>query len=64
MAASTYNTKQKKLVADILEFNRSNQLSCDEITYILMKNGTPVGKTTVYRQLEYARKVYKTLRSN
>ncbi len=52
MRNSTYNTKQKKLVLDLLSDNRQKQLSCDEITYILMNNGTPVGKTTVYRQLE------------
>lgn len=52
MTASTYNTKQKKLVEDVLLENKNSQLSCDEITYILMNKGTPVGKTTVYRQLE------------
>ena len=52
MATATYNTKQKKLVSDVLFENKESQLSCDEITYILLNNGTPVGKTTVYRQLE------------
>lgn len=52
MSGSSYNTKQKKLVEDVLLDNRENQLSCDEITYILVNKGTPVGKTTVYRQLE------------
>lgn len=52
MITSTYNTKQKKLVLDIFLNNRFSQLSCDDITYMLVKNGTPVGKTTVYRQLE------------
>lgn len=52
MSASTYNTKQKKLVLELVRDNARKQLSCDEITYLLLQNGTPVGKTTVYRQLE------------
>ena len=52
MSNSTYNTKQKKLVLDLMQSNGQKQLTCDEITYLLLKNGTPVGKTTVYRQLE------------
>lgn len=52
MSASTYNTKQKKLVFELMKNNAPKQLSCDEITYILLQQGTPVGKTTVYRQLE------------
>lgn len=52
MSNSTYNTKQKKLVHDLMQSNGQKQLTCDEITYLLLQNGTPVGKTTVYRQLE------------
>lgn len=52
MSASTYNTKQKKLVLELVRSNALKQLSCDEITYLLVEQGTPVGKTTVYRQLE------------
>lgn len=52
MKTSTYNTKQKKLVMDVFLNNRENQFSCDDVTYTLLKKGTPVGKTTVYRQLE------------
>lgn len=52
MSSSTYNTKQKKLVFDLVKSNGQKQLSCDEITYLLVQQGTPVGKTTVYRQLE------------
>lgn len=48
----SYNTKQKKLVLDIIKKNPDKQFSCDEITFLLMQQGTPVGKTTVYRQLE------------
>ena len=52
MTGSTYNTKQKKLVSELVKNNSHKQLSCDEITYLLLQQGTPVGKTTVYRQLE------------
>lgn len=52
MAESTYNTRQKKLVYDFLFKNSGSQFTCDEITLSLLQEGTPVGKTTVYRQLE------------
>lgn len=52
MTASTYNTKQKRLVMDIFLKNKLSRLSCEDVTYMLVANGTPVGKTTVYRQLE------------
>jgi len=48
----TYNTRQKQLVFEIVRDNKDKQLSCDEITFLLLSRGTPVGKTTVYRQLE------------
>jgi len=49
--ASTYNTKQKQLILDILLKSKEKQLSCEEIEETLRKNGTPVGKSTVYRYL-------------
>lgn len=52
MSSSTYNTKQKKLILNIMQSNKHRSLSCEEITLLLHSNGTPVGKTTVYRQLE------------
>lgn len=52
MSTVTYNTKQKKLILDLMIKEKNRQLSCDEITYILLNQNTPVGKTTVYRQLE------------
>lgn len=52
MSVSTYKTKQKTLIYDFFESNKHKQFTCDEITYMLLNNGTPVGKTTVYRQLE------------
>ncbi len=48
----TYNTRQKQLVLELVRNNKDKQLTCDEITFILTSCGTPVGKTTVYRQLE------------
>lgn len=52
MSVSSYNTKQKRLILEIIESNKHKNLSCDEITLLLLNNNTPVGKTTVYRQLE------------
>lgn len=52
MSSSTYNTKQKKLVLELVEANKHKSHSCEEITQLLSEKGTPVGKTTVYRQLE------------
>ena len=52
MSKVKYNTRQKQLVFEAVRDNCDKQLSCDEITFILASNGTPVGKTTVYRQLE------------
>lgn len=49
--ALTYKTKQKKLILDILMNSKEKQLSCDEIEEQLKNNGTPVGKSTVYRYL-------------
>ena len=52
MSNSTYNTKQKRSILQLLEDNNDRQFSCDEITEALKNNGTPVGKTTVYRYLD------------
>ena len=52
MSNSTYNTKQKKSILQLLESNRDRQFSCDEITEELRKKGTPVGRATVYRYLD------------
>ena len=48
----TYNTKQKKLIEDFLQKNIERQFTCDEISAFLKNQGTPVGKTTVYRYVE------------
>ena len=52
MSNSVYKTKQKKLIYDFFQSNKHKQFTCEEITYMLLNEGTPVGKTTVYRQLE------------
>lgn len=52
MANSTYNTKQKQLIKDIITGYSESQLTCEEISDLLKEKGTPVGKTTVYRFLE------------
>ena len=52
MSNSTYNTKQKRSILQLLENNKDRQFSCEEITELLKNNGTPVGKTTVYRFLD------------
>ncbi len=49
---STYNTKQKALIDEILKNNCDKEYTCEELCDILKSNGTPVGKTTVYRYLE------------
>ncbi len=52
MSTATYDTRQKRLIRELLNENSENLLTCDEISYILKAEGTPVGKTTVYRFLE------------
>ena len=52
MSGSTYNTKQKRSILQLLENNKERQFSCEELTEELKKTGTPVGKTTVYRYLD------------
>lgn len=49
--ASTYNTKQKQLILSLLSENHDKQFTCEEIAEMLKSNGTPVGKSTVYRYL-------------
>lgn len=48
----TYNTKQKKIIEVFLRNNTELLLSCDDISDRLKNEGTPVGKTTVYRYVE------------
>ena len=48
----SYNTKQSKMVFDILLENKDRHLTADEIFEKLRKSGESVGKTTIYRHLE------------
>ncbi len=48
----TYNTRQKKIIEAFLKINMKKQFTCDEISDALKAEGTPVGKTTVYRYVE------------
>ena len=48
----SYNTKQSKMVFDILLENKDRHLTADEIFESLKGKGESVGKTTVYRHLE------------
>lgn len=49
--ASTYNTKQKQLILALLSEKSNEQYTCEKIADMLKNNGTPVGKSTVYRYL-------------
>lgn len=49
--SSTYNTKQKQLILELLMSNCEKQFTCEEIEEALKIKGTPVGKSTVYRYL-------------
>ncbi len=49
---TTYNTRQKAIITEFLRNNTSAQFTCDEISEALRAEGTPVGKTTVYRFIE------------
>lgn len=49
---TSYNTKQGKLVFDCFVNNNGVHLTIEDICSYLKENGTPVGKTTVYRQVQ------------
>lgn len=49
---NVYHTRQKDLIYGILKESGSNHNTIDSITQALERNGTPVGKTTVYRYLK------------
>ena len=52
MRTDTYNTRQKQLIYELLKNNSEAQFTCEDISDLLKKEGTPVGKTTVYRYLD------------
>lgn len=49
---TTYKTKQHSLVLECFLNNKERHLTIDEIYNILQKNGTRVGTTTIYRQVQ------------
>lgn len=51
MRDSTYSTKQREAILNLLTSSGSGHLSADEITQLLREQGINVGKSTVYRYL-------------
>ena len=51
-SSATYKTKQGTLVLDYFKKNTGVHLTIDEICSSLKENGTPVGTSTVYRQVQ------------
>ena len=47
-----YETKQSKLVYDLLEKNPHKHYFAEEVYFELIADGGHIGRTTVYRQLE------------
>ena len=47
-----YNTKQQDAILSVLKGTRGKHITADEIYLKLIRQGKPVGKTTVYRHLE------------
>ena len=52
IASSGYKTKQRALVEGILSENCGRHLTVEQVVELLEKNGSHVGRTTVYRCLE------------
>lgn len=47
-----YKTRQSECILHILEQNKHRHLTAEQIYFLLQECGSPVGQTTVYRQLE------------
>ena len=52
MSAVRYNTNQRKLIVAVIERNRGRQITAEEVHLELIREGSPVGKATVYRHFE------------
>ncbi len=50
--SSGYKTRQRDLILNILEKFGNRHLTVEDVTELLAKNSTSVGKSTVYRYLE------------
>ena len=53
---SNYNTKQRDLILEFLKNSKGEHVTADSILAYLEKQGTPVGKATVYRYLDLLEK--------
>ena len=49
---NSYKTKQREIILEYLKKYKDEHISVDDILYHLKTNGTPVGKSTVYRYLD------------
>lgn len=49
---SGYNTRQKEKLLAFLIDNKENHTNVQKISAFLNSEGTPVGTTTIYRQLD------------
>ena len=47
-----YKTRQRDLILEVLKKQGNRHLTAQEVTDLLHKKGTAVGKSTVYRYLE------------
>lgn len=52
MKKTEYKTQQRSQILACLRENREKSLTVDELTLLLEKGGSPVGRTTVYRYLD------------
>lgn len=50
--STTYSTRQGKLILDCFINNKGKHLTIEDIYLYLKQNNTPVGTTTVYRQVQ------------
>lgn len=54
-----YNTKQRQLIWEYLLNQKDQHVTADDVNEYLKKEGTPVGKSTVYRFLDLLEKQNK-----
>ncbi len=53
MTESIYKTKQRAVILECLKDNQGNSYTVDEIVDLLKKKGETVGRTTVYRYIDF-----------
>ncbi|MCM1363609.1 MAG: transcriptional repressor [Faecalibacterium sp.] len=67
MADSVYKTKQREVILECLKEHMEQAYTIDEITQMLKEKGESVGRTTVYRYIDFLAengKVRKFLSAN